>query len=42
MDALDDRGRVALTRAQIDAYDLPPQPTKRTDSRARGWHHGGS
>ena len=33
--ALADRSRVALTRAQIDAYDLPPQPPKRTDSRAR-------
>ena len=34
--------RVALTPAQIDAHDLPPQPTKRTDSRARGYAHDGS
>lgn len=34
--------RVALTREQVEAHDLPPQPTKATDSRARGYHHGGS
>lgn len=34
--------RVALTAEQIDAHNLPPQPTKRTDSRARGYGHGGS
>jgi hypothetical protein len=34
--------RVALTRAQIDARDLPPAPVKRTDSRANGFvsEHG--
>ena len=29
--------RVALTRQQIDQYQLPPQPTKGTDPRARGY-----
>ena len=29
--------RVALTSDQIDLYQLPPQPTKTTDSRARGY-----
>jgi hypothetical protein len=34
--------RVALTREQVSAYDLPPQPGKRTDSRANGFiaRHG--
>ena len=37
--------RVALLPEQIDAYGLPPQPTKRTDSRATSYlleHGGGS
>lgn len=36
--------RVALTTEQIDAYQLPPQPTKEKDSRARGYSaaHNGS
>ena len=36
--------RLALTPEQIDDYGLPPQPTKHTDSRARGYsrEHGGS
>lgn len=29
--------RLALNRDQIDAYDPPPNPTKLTDSRARGY-----
>jgi hypothetical protein len=34
--------RVALTAEQVDAYDLPPQPGKQTDSRAAGFvaRHG--
>ena len=34
--------RVALTRDQVDFFDLLPQPTKRKDSRARNWPHEGS
>ena len=36
--------RVALTPEQIDQYQLPPQPTKKADSRARGYSedHSGS
>ena len=36
--------RVALTVDQIDEHNLPPQPTKSTDSRAFGYsrEHGGS
>lgn len=34
--------RVALTRAQVDDFDLIPQPVKRRDSRAADWQHGGS
>ena len=34
--------RVALTPEQIDEHSLPPQPTKGTDSRARGYGHDGS
>lgn len=34
--------RVALTEQQIIDNDLPPQPTKTGDSRARGWNHAGS
>ncbi len=34
--------RVALTREQVDDYDLLPQPTKRRDSRAKNWPHEGS
>ena len=36
--------RIALTTDQIDLYQLPPQPTKSTDSRARGYtaDHNGS
>lgn len=37
-----DLRRVALTREQIEEHELPPQPTKRGDSRARGWSHEGS
>lgn len=35
--------RIALTREQVDDYGLPPQPAKRTDTRARGYiaEHGG-
>jgi len=34
--------RVALTPEQVDAYDLPPQPGKATDSRSAGFvaRHG--
>ena len=34
--------RVALTEAQVTEYELPPQPGKETDSRARGFieRHG--
>ena len=32
--------RLALTREQVDEHDLPPNPTKLTDSRARYWEHG--
>ncbi|MPZ18113.1 MAG: hypothetical protein GEV06_09405 [Luteitalea sp.] len=34
--------RVALTRQQIEAYDLPPMPGKSTDTRAKGFiaRHG--
>ena len=34
--------RVALTPEQIEAYSLPPQPTKATDSRTHGYTHDGS
>ena len=34
--------RVALTREQVDEYDLVPQPTKQSDSRAKHWYHEGS
>ena len=36
--------RLALTVDQIDEHQLPPQPTKANDSRARGYSaaHGGS
>lgn len=36
--------RLALTVDQIDEHQLPPQPTKEADSRARGYsaEHGGS
>ena len=34
--------RVALTRDQVDDYDLLPPPTKRRDSRAKHWPHEGS
>ena len=36
--------RLALTIDQIDEHQLPPQPTKASDSRARGYSldHGGS
>ena len=34
--------RVALTADQIDEHQLPPQPTKTGDSRARCWTHDGS
>lgn len=29
--------RVALTRQQVEAYRLPPAPTKKTDTMARQW-----
>lgn len=29
--------RYALTKEQIDQYQLPPAPTKKTDTMARGW-----
>ena len=32
--------RLALTRAQVEEHDLPPNPTKLTDSRAANWIHG--
>ena len=32
--------RLALTRAQVEEHDLPPNPTKLTDSRAGDWMHG--
>ena len=34
--------RVALTRGQVDSFNLLPQPTKMSDSRARHWPHEGS
>ena len=34
--------RVALTRTQVDVYDIMPQPTKLSDSRAARWPHPGS
>lgn len=32
--------RVAVTPEQIEQYDLPTRPTKKTDSRAKGWIGG--
>jgi hypothetical protein len=32
--------RAAVTPEQVDAWNLPTRPTKRTDSRARGWQGG--
>lgn len=32
--------RVAVTRAQIEELDLPTRPTKKSDSRAKGWDGG--
>lgn len=32
--------RVALTREQVRAYDLPTAPPKATDTRAKGWDGG--
>jgi len=29
--------RVALTKQQVEAYNLPPAPTKKTDTMARQW-----
>lgn len=29
--------RIALTRKQVEKYELPPQPAKKTDTMARGW-----
>jgi len=29
--------RVALARQQVEQYQLPPQPAKKTDTMARGW-----
>jgi hypothetical protein len=29
--------RIALTRQQVEAYSLPPAPTKKTDTMARQW-----
>jgi len=29
--------RIALTRQQVEAYSLPPQPAKKTDTMASGW-----
>jgi hypothetical protein len=29
--------RLAVTPEQIDTYDLPTRPTKRSDTRAKGW-----
>ncbi len=34
--------RVAVTAAQVDDYQLPTRPTKRTDSRAKTWDGNGS
>lgn len=34
--------RLALTREQIEEHNLPHQPTKTGDSRARGWTEAGS
>jgi hypothetical protein len=34
--------RVAVTEAQIEEYDLPTRPTKRTDTRAAAWGGTGS
>ena len=34
--------RLALTVEQIDHHQLPPQPTKQSDTRTRGYHHRGS
>jgi hypothetical protein len=41
-DCWDEVRRVALTEAQVAQYELPPQPGKETDSRARGFieRHG--
>jgi hypothetical protein len=41
-DCWDEVRRVALTAEQVVRYDLPPQPGKETDSRARGFveRHG--
>ena len=32
--------RAAVTPKQIEAWDLPTRPTKRTDSRAKSWGGG--
>ena len=32
--------REALNRDQVEAWNLPTRPTKRSDSRARGWRGG--
>jgi hypothetical protein len=32
--------RIAVTREQIDVYDLPTRPAKSGDTRARGWQGG--
>ena len=37
-----DLHRMALNPDQIQEHQLPPQPTKMTDSRARGYGHEGS
>ena len=34
--------RVALDREQVEEHELPPQPTKRADSRSATWDHEGS
>ncbi|MDE2654440.1 MAG: hypothetical protein OXI71_11595 [Gemmatimonadota bacterium] len=34
--------RVALTLAQVEERNLPPQPFKLSDSRAKDWPHDGS
>ena len=41
-DCWDELRRVALTAAQVELYDLPPQPGKKADSRAAGFiaRHG--
>jgi hypothetical protein len=32
--------RVAVTERQIEDFNLPTRPTKRSDTRAKGWHGG--